>query len=229
MWERPTVWAVASGTDALLLSLMAAGIGPGDLVLTTAFSFFATSEVVGLLGGEVLFCDINPDTYNLDPLLLGTPDQTDPQDYQPGAQGVSGVDLFGQCAEYDKIEEICGENDLLLIEDAAQSMGAELRGKKAGIFGRFGCTSFFPSKPLGCYGDGGAVFCHTKEDWDMLRSLRVHGQGGDKYDNHRFGLIARLMPFRPQCCGQSSPFWRRSLPPGRAAGRAGTTRGLQGL
>ena len=188
----PYCVAVASGTDALLLSLMAAGIGPGDLVLTTAFSFFATSEVIGLLGGEVLFCDINPDTYNIDPYCLEYQIRRVRKTTNRVPKAVITVDLFGQCAEYNKIEEICEENDLLLIEDAAQSMGAELGEKKAGSFGRFGCTSFFPSKPLGCYGDGGAVFCHTKDDWEMLRSLRVHGQGGDKYDNHRFGLNARL-------------------------------------
>lgn len=188
----PHCVAVASGTDALLLALMAAGIGPGDLVLTTAFSFFATSEVVGLLGGDVLFCDINPDTYNLDPYCLEHLIKRIRKTTNRKPKAVIAVDLFGQCAEYSKLEELCQENDLLLIEDAAQSMGAELDGQKVGSFGRFGCTSFFPSKPLGCYGDGGAVFCHTEEDWQMLKSLRVHGQGGNKYDNHRFGLNARL-------------------------------------
>lgn len=188
----PYCTAVSSGTDALLLALMAAGIGPGDLVITTAFSFFATSEVVGLLGGQVMFCDIHPDTYNMDPYCLEHLIKRIRKTTNLRPKAVIAVDLFGQCAEYDRIEEICQENDLVLIEDAAQSMGASIGERKAGSFGRFGCTSFFPSKPLGCYGDGGAVFCHTQEDRDLLESLRVHGKGKDKYDNLRIGLNARL-------------------------------------
>ncbi len=189
----PECVSVSSGTDALLMALMASGIGPGDGVITTAFSFFATAEVILLCQAVPIFCDCNPDTYNLDPFCLEQTIKKHLSSHSPiRLKAVIPVDLFGLCADYTRICEICQDYGLMIIEDAAQSFGASLQSQKAGSFGRFGCTSFFPAKPLGCYGDGGAIFAHTQEDADLLRSLRVHGKGRDKYENRRVGLNARL-------------------------------------
>lgn len=185
--------SVANGTDALLMCLMASGIGPGDGVLTSPFSFFATAEVISLVGATPIFCDINPDSYNLDPFCL---EQTIKRQLAASAplrlRAVMPVDLYGLPADYNAIEGICQSYDLELIEDAAQGFGGSYHGKKLGGFGRYGCTSFFPAKPLGCYGDGGAIFTNSREDAELLRSIRVHGKGESKYDNRRIGLNARL-------------------------------------
>jgi UDP-2-acetamido-2-deoxy-ribo-hexuluronate aminotransferase len=190
----------ASGTDALLLPLMAKGVGPGDAVFTTTFTFIATAEVISLLGATPVFVDIDPKTYTMDSFKLRqeiikvkngeriTP--SFPCGLTPKA--IISVDLFGLCADYDAIEAVAKEHDLFLLEDAAQSFGATYKGKKACSFGAMAATSFFPSKPLGCYGDGGAVFCNDKETIDILKSLRVHGQGVDKYENVRIGINGRM-------------------------------------
>jgi len=181
----------ASGTDALLMTLLEAGIGPGDAVIVPTFTFAATAEVVALLGATPVFCDVLPDTANLDPAGLPAALHT-ARGAGARARAVIAVDLFGQPADYDEIESFCSEYDLLLVADAAQSFGATWRGRRAGSIGDVACTSFFPAKPLGCYGDGGAIFTDDDERAEVLRSLRVHGQGTNKYDNVRVGINGRL-------------------------------------
>jgi UDP-2-acetamido-2-deoxy-ribo-hexuluronate aminotransferase len=186
----------ASGTDALLMALMAYNIGPGDAVFTTPFTFIATAEVITLLGATPVFVDINPKTFNIDPKKLDQGiravknQDSDRASLLPKA--VIPVDLFGLLADYDAINTIAHEHNLLIIEDAAQSFGAEYKDKKACFFGGIACTSFFPAKPLGCYGDGGMCFTGDDRLAEIMRSIRVHGQGGHKYDNIRIGINGRL-------------------------------------
>jgi len=181
----------ASGTDALLLALMAHNIGPGNAVLTTPFTFIATAEVISLLGATPVFVDIDPDTYNIDPVKLDQAlNNVKAKSLLPKA--VIPVDLFGLTADYDAINNIAGERNLIVIEDAAQSFGAEYKGKKSCSLGSIASTSFFPAKPLGCYGDGGMCFTNDQEIETILKSLRVHGQGRHKYDNVRIGINGRI-------------------------------------
>jgi dTDP-4-amino-4,6-dideoxygalactose transaminase len=181
----------ANGTDALALGLMAKGVRPGEAVLVPSFTFVATAEVVAWLGATPIFCDVLPDSFNLDPAGLEAGIHTArAQGLRPTA--VIAVDLFGQPAEYDAIEAICQAHGLWLLADAAQSFGARYRGRPVGQIGRVAATSFFPAKPLGCYGDGGAVFTDDDGLADAMRSLRIHGQGRDKYDNVRIGMNGRL-------------------------------------
>ena len=186
----------ASGTDALLMALMAYGIGPGDAVFTTPFTFIATAEVVSLLGATPVFVDIEPETFNLDPKKLDEAAEAvkkpsrSRQPLRPRA--VIAVDLFGLMADYDEIGAVAGKHGLLVIEDGAQSFGAERRGRKACACGHIACTSFFPAKPLGCYGDGGMCFTGDGDIAGILKSIRVHGQGGHKYENVRIGINGRL-------------------------------------
>ncbi|MBN2438886.1 MAG: DegT/DnrJ/EryC1/StrS family aminotransferase [Deltaproteobacteria bacterium] len=194
----------ASGTDALLMALMAFGIGPGDAVFTTPFTFVATAEVVGLLGATPVFVDIDPATFNIDPAKLEQAmeavEKGDPALHPlPGAfcgklrpRAVIPVDLFGLPADYDAIEAVAARRVIAVIEDAAQSFGGEYKGRKAGSFGAIACTSFFPAKPLGCYGDGGMCFTDDDRFVGLLRSIRNHGQGSDKYENIRIGINGRL-------------------------------------
>jgi dTDP-4-amino-4,6-dideoxygalactose transaminase len=184
--------ACANGTDALVLALKALDIGEGDAVFTTPFTFFATAEAIVLAGAHPVFADIDRETFNIDPAALETAIERIKAEgvYRPRA--VMTVDLFGLPADYDAIEPLCERHGLALIEDAAQGFGGELRGRRAGAFGTLATTSFFPAKPLGCYGDGGAIFTSDDEVADRLRSLRVHGKGGDKYDNVRIGTNSRL-------------------------------------
>lgn len=181
----------ASGTDALLLPLLAWGIGPGDAVIVPAFTFVATAEVVALAGATPIFVDVEEDTFNMDPAgiepALGV---ARGQGLTPKA--VIPVDLFGQPADYPRIAPIAAQHGLKLLADTAQGFGARLNGQVTGSFGDASGTSFFPAKPLGCYGDGGAVFTDDDDFIDLLRSLRVHGQGKDKYDNVRIGVNGRL-------------------------------------
>lgn len=195
----------SSGTDALLMPLMAYGIGPGDAVFTSPFTFVATAEAISLVGATPVFVDIDPVTYNIDPVRLdeaiqalktGSPEiHTLPR--VPNVQklvprAVIPVDLFGLPADYDAIATVCSKHGLKVIEDAAQSFGAIYKGRRAGSLADVGSTSFFPAKPLGCYGDGGAVFTDDDELADRMLSIRVHGQGSDKYENVRIGLNARF-------------------------------------
>jgi dTDP-4-amino-4,6-dideoxygalactose transaminase len=175
---------------------MAYNIGPGDAVFTTPFTFIATAEVITLLGATPVFVDIDPNTFNIDPKRLGQAitEVKRPVSERPALmpKAVIPVDLFGLLADYDAINTIACEHNLLIIEDAAQSFGAEYKGKKACFFGGIACTSFFPAKPLGCYGDGGMCFTGDDSLAEILRSIRVHGQGGHKYDNVRIGINGRL-------------------------------------
>lgn len=197
--------ACASGTDALLLALMAMEIGPGDAVFTSPFTFIATAEVVSLLGATTIFVDIDPQTFNIDPDKLKktiTAILKNDQDHPVCRQlqsnealipkAVIPVDLFGLPADYDCINAIAEEYGLTVIEDAAQSFGGEYKGRKAGNLADIACTSFFPAKPLGCYGDGGMCFTDNDVFIDTMRSLRIHGKGGDKYDNVRIGINGRM-------------------------------------
>jgi UDP-2-acetamido-2-deoxy-ribo-hexuluronate aminotransferase len=191
----------ASGTDALLLPLLAYGIGPGDAVFVPSFTFIATAEVVSLLGATPIFIDIDPVTYNIDPLKLAEtirnmrsgkmPTGKLPSDLK--LRGIIPVDIFGLPADYDALKKIADENDLFLIEDAAQSFGGVYKGKKTcSSLADVAATSFFPAKPLGCYGDGGAIFTNDEKTARILTSLRVHGQGNDKYNNVRIGINSRM-------------------------------------
>jgi UDP-2-acetamido-2-deoxy-ribo-hexuluronate aminotransferase len=190
----------SSGTDALLLPLMALGIGPGDAVFTTTFTFVATAEVIAHLGATPVFVDIDSKTYNMDPIRLREEilKVKNGESLMPGMprnlkpKAVLPVDLFGLCADYDEIMAIANEFELFLLEDAAQSFGGMYKGKKACSFGDMAATSFFPAKPLGCYGDGGAVFLSDINLFETLKSLRIHGQGTDKYENVRIGINGRM-------------------------------------
>ncbi len=182
----------ASGTDALLLVLMAHDVGPGDLVFTTPFTFMASAEVVSLLGATPVFVDIDPRTFNLDPEALAAAVGAALSDARGRPKAVIAVDLFGLPADYERILAIAEAHDLLVVEDAAQSFGAESHGRPAGSLAHIGTTSFFPAKPLGAYGDAGAVFTDDEEIAARLDSIRVHGKGKEKYDNVRIGLNARI-------------------------------------
>ncbi len=183
----------ASGTDALIMALMAFEVGPGDAVFTTPFTFMATAEAIALLGATPVFVDVDPVTFNIDPddLKRKIADVKDNSD-DLTAKGIIGVDLFGQPADYARIEPLAQNNGLFLIVDAAQSFGATHQGKPVCSLGDIACTSFFPAKPLGCYGDGGMVFAHNDELHKLLVSIRVHGMGEDKYENVRLGINGRL-------------------------------------
>jgi len=197
--------ACASGTDALLMALMARGIGPGDAVLTTPFTFIATAEVISLLGATPVYVDIDRKTYNIDPDQLDrclSALQSGDSGFHPlprlaGLKGLTpkaiiAVDLFGLPADYGRLGDIARQNGLFLIEDAAQSFGAEVNDRKACTFGDIACTSFFPAKPLGCYGDGGMCFCSDDGLAEIMRSIRLHGKGTHKYENIRIGINGRL-------------------------------------
>src|SRR4051812_37278890 len=181
----------ASGTDALMLVLMAKGIGPGDAVICPAFTFCATAEVVVLVGATPVFADVDAATFNLDPPSVARACATARrQGLKPRA--LITVDLFGLPADYDALQDVAKAHGLFLLDDAAQSFGATYRGRKIGTLAPATATSFFPAKPLGCYGDGGAVITDDPALVETLKSLRVHGQGTDKYDNVRIGMTSRL-------------------------------------
>jgi dTDP-4-amino-4,6-dideoxygalactose transaminase len=185
------VLSCANGTDALGLALMVMGIKAGQAVLVPSFTFAATAEVVAWYGAVPIFVDVLPDTFNMDPASLEAGiDTARRQGLDP--VGVIPVDLFGLPAAYEEILAIAGAHRLWVLCDAAQSFGAAYKGRKTGTIGDISTTSFFPAKPLGCYGDGGAVFTDSDEAIAVLKSLRVHGQGSDKYDNVRIGMNARL-------------------------------------
>jgi dTDP-4-amino-4,6-dideoxygalactose transaminase len=185
------VVSCASGTDALLMVLMAKKLGPGDAVLCPSFTFSATGEAVALTGAAPVFVDVDAQTFNMDPASLKRGIATARQrGLKP--RGVIVVDLFGQSADYDAIGAVAEAEGLFVLDDAAQGFGASYKGRKLGTFGLATATSFFPAKPLGCYGDGGAIFTDDDELANTLRSIRVHGQGADKYDNVRLGLTGRL-------------------------------------
>jgi dTDP-4-amino-4,6-dideoxygalactose transaminase len=185
------VVSCASGTDALALVLMAKEVKPGDAILCPSFTFAATAEVVAWLGATPVFVDVHENTFNIDPASLEAALKT-ARGKGLNPVGVIAVDLFGQPADYDSIVPICQREGLWLLDDAAQGWGGTYKGRRIGTFGVATATSFFPAKPLGCYGDGGAIFTDDAELDSVLRSLRVHGQGADKYDNVRIGMTGRL-------------------------------------
>ncbi|XPS85661.1 DegT/DnrJ/EryC1/StrS aminotransferase [Desulfosarcina variabilis str. Montpellier] len=194
----------ASGTDALLMALMAFNVGSGDAIFTTPFTFIATAEVIRLLGATPVFVDIDPVTFNMDSVKLEKAIRAfhaDDRSLYPlpnqGAspltpRGIIPVDLFGLPSDYDQINAIAKANDLFVIQDAAQSFGGQYKGRNACGQADIGCTSFFPAKPLGCYGDGGMCFTDNEELAKTLLSIRVHGKGTHKYDNMRIGINGRL-------------------------------------
>ncbi len=184
--------ACANGTDALLLPLYASGIGPGDAVFVPSFTFAATAEVVALAKAEPVFIDVDPHTYNIDIDSLEAALAMVKAEGRLTPKAIIPVDLFGLGADYDAIMAIAKREGLLVIEDAAQSIGGSLAGRMCGSFGHVGATSFYPAKPLGCYGDGGAMFTNDDAFAAKLRSFAFHGKGETQYDNVHVGLNSRL-------------------------------------
>jgi len=182
----------ANGTDALTLALKAWGIGPGDAVFVPDFTFFASAEVVSLEGATPVFVDVDARTYNIDTESLGAAVQAVLAEGRLKPRVVVAVDLFGLPANYPAVRAIADKYGLLVLEDGAQGFGGSIGSRKACSFGDISTTSFFPAKPLGCYGDGGAVFTDNDEWAALIASYRVHGKGTDKYDNVRIGLNSRL-------------------------------------
>jgi UDP-2-acetamido-2-deoxy-ribo-hexuluronate aminotransferase len=176
--------SVANGTEALLISLMALDVKPGDQIITSPFTFVANSEMISLLGAEAIYVDIDENTYNLNPNLL---------EYKitKKTKAIMPISLYGQCANITKINEIAGKYNIPVIEDAAQSFGSTHFGKKSGNLTAIGCTSFFPSKPLGCYGDGGACFTNNSELANRIQKIRLHGQKS-RYFHTEIGINGRL-------------------------------------
>ncbi len=182
----------ASGTDALLMALMAYEVGPGDAVIAPPFTFVATAEVIQLLGATPVFVDVEEDSFNIDPEQLAATIERIQRRGKLRLRGVIPVDLFGLPANYDAITPLAEDNGLFVLADAAQSFGGAFNGKKTGALGDIAATSFFPAKPLGCYGDGGAVFTDDDNLAELARSIRVHGMGANRYDNVRTGITGRL-------------------------------------
>lgn len=224
----------ASGTDALVMALMAKEIGPGDAVFTVPFTFIATAEAIALTGATPVFVDIAPSSFNIDPSALGRavralregncdmhplPRIARGQLERLRPRAVIAVDLFGAPADYRAINAVASAEQLTIIEDAAQSFGASQQGKRAGALAEIGCTSFFPAKPLGCYGDGGALFTGDAEIAAVLRSIRVHGQGQHKYDNVRIGVAGRLDTVQAAVLLAKLPIFERELRQRQAVAR----------
>lgn len=181
----PHAVGVSSGTTALSLALMARDIGPGDEVITTPFTFIATAGCIALRGARPVFADIREDTYNIDPGRVE-------EKITASTRAIIAVDIFGHCADYDRIDAIAAAHGLTVIQDAAQSLGALYHEAGAGSQGEIACTSFYPAKSLGCYGDGGMIFTRHEETAEVLRSLRNHGQDMQRYAYVRIGTNARL-------------------------------------
>lgn len=197
----------ASGTDALVMALMAKGVGPGDAVFAPPFTFVATAEAIATVGAVPVFVDVDPVTFNVDPeafeRAIRAVEARDPAIHplprlsaeemaKLTPKGLIAVDLFGLAANYEALNVVAARYDLFVVEDAAQSFGARAGNRRAGALAEIGCTSFFPAKPLGCYGDGGAIFTDDADFAALLRSIRAHGQGSHKYDNVRIGITGRL-------------------------------------
>ena len=181
----------ASGTDALVLALRAFGVGPGDAVICPSFTFCATAEVAVLVGATPVFVDVDPVTFNIDVKgIAGAIEAAKQAGLTPKA--IIPVDLFGLPADHPHVAAVADAENLFVLDDAAQGFGAMHHNRRLGTFGHATATSFFPAKPLGCYGDGGAVMTDDANLADLMRSIRMHGQGSDKYDNVRIGLASRL-------------------------------------
>lgn len=184
--------ACANGTDALVMPLMAKNIGKGDAVFCPSFTFAATAEVIALVGAEPVFIDVLPDTYNMDPQQLKEAIHMIKKEGRLTPKAIIPVDLFGIPADYKAINAIASDENLFIIEDAAQSIGGKSDNTMCGAYGDVAATSFYPAKPLGCYGDGGAMFTDSDELAHILRSILFHGKGETQYDNVRIGLNSRL-------------------------------------
>ncbi len=184
--------ACGNGTDALTLALMALDVGKGDVVFVPDFTFFASGETPAFAGAVPVFVDVYEDTFNMDPASLENAILAVINAGKLVPKVIIPVDLFGQPAEYDKILAIAQKYGIFVLEDAAQGFGGNIRGKMACSFGDISCTSFFPAKPLGCYGDGGAVFTDNDEWAALIRSYQIHGKGENKYDNVHIGINSRL-------------------------------------
>ena len=182
----------ANGTEALQIALMCYQVKPGDCVFVPSFTFFSTAEIVSLLGATPIFVDVDERTFNMNPESLKDAIKNVKKEGKLNLRGVIAVDLFGLPANYEEIRKIATDNNLFLVEDGAQGFGGNINGKRACSFGDISTTSFFPAKPLGCYGDGGAVFTDNEELYNLITSIRVHGKGTEKYDNVRIGLNSRL-------------------------------------
>lgn len=181
-----------NGTDALTMALKVWGVQAGDAVFVPDFTFFASAETIASEGATPIFVDVEEDTFNIDPAKLEEAIERTLQEKIFTPKGIVAVDLFGLPANYAKLEKIAKKYNLFLLEDGAQGFGGTFQGRKVGSFGDLATTSFFPAKPLGCYGDGGAIFSHSSDVTEFLRSLRVHGKGSYKYDNVRIGWNSRL-------------------------------------
>lgn len=180
----PYCVTAASGTDAWLMALLAHDVKPGDEIIVPSFSFFATAEVIALIGAVPIFADIDPRTFNLDVSQVESL-------ITNKTRGIAPVSLYGQVADMKEINQLARKYNITVMEDAAQSFGARYQGQTSCNLSAFGCTSFFPAKPLGCYGDGGAVFCQTEEHYEILKQIRVHGQSG-RYHHTRMGFNCRM-------------------------------------
>lgn len=190
--EAPHALACANGTDALALPLMAWGLKPGHAVFVPSFTFASTAEVVPWLGASPVFVDIDPDTYCMDPASLASVIEKVKADGELEPFAVIAVDLFGQPADYPAIAQLAREHDLKLIADSAQGFGCTLNAKHPIHWADATTISFYPAKPLGCYGDGGAILCKSSEDYDVMKSLHVHGEGSERYEYARIGMNSRL-------------------------------------
>lgn len=187
----------ASGTDALVLALMAWGVKPGDAIFVSSFTFVASAECAAILGATPVFVDSDPETYNMDPEDLQRAIDEVKKEGKLNLKAVIAVDIFGSPCDYDKILKIAHDNGMKVLEDAAQAYGSSYNGKKAGSIADMTATSFYPTKPLACYGDGGATFTNSDEENELLKSCRVHGMSAtDHYDNIRLGVTGRLDSFQ---------------------------------
>lgn len=190
--DVPHCVTCGNGTDALTMALKVWGVQAGDAVFVPDFTFFASAETIAFEGATPIFVDVEEDTFNIDPAKLEEAIERILQEKTFTPKGIVAVDLFGLPANYAKLEEIAKKYNLFLLEDGAQGFGGTFQGRKVGSFGDLATTSFFPAKPLGCYGDGGAIFSHSLDTTEFLRSLRVHGKGSYKYENVRIGWNSRL-------------------------------------
>ncbi len=182
----------SSGTDALLIPLMAYGIGKNDAVFVPTFTFYASAEIIATVGATPIFIDVKKETFNIDVDKLETAIKAVQDEGKLQPKAIIPVDLFGLPAEHDRIREIAQKYNLIVLEDGAQGFGGTINGRKSCGFGDVSATSFFPAKPLGCYGDGGAIFTNDDTLMDLMKSIRIHGQGIDRYENVRLGINGRL-------------------------------------
>jgi len=225
--ESKHTLSCSNGTDALILALMVKGVQAGDVVIVPAYTFVATAEAVAVLGAIPFFVDVDPHTFNMCPQSLDEGIRVARSQNLP-LKGIITVGLFGQTADMDPLTQIAHAHDLWVLDDAAQSFGATYKGRVAGNLGDISTTSFFPAKPLGCYGDGGAVFTNNDEEFEILKSMRVHGQGTDKYDNVRLGMTGRLDTLQAAVLLEKMPLFKEEIDL-RQDVAARYTQGLEGL